>query len=103
LDSVAAAHTFLNQSLDFVFINADHSYEGCAADIHAWLPKVKAGGWIGGHDYDNTDYPGFGVKRAVDQAFGPAVELGENFCWRVIVGAHYLSVPLIFDKETAHE
>ena len=31
---------------DFVFIDADHTYEGCLADIRAYLPKVKIGGVI---------------------------------------------------------
>jgi uncharacterized Rossmann fold enzyme len=69
---------------DFVFIDADHSYEGCKADIAAWAPKVKPGGWLGGHDYENTAFPKFGVTRAVNEyacATGLPVELGENFCW----------------------
>jgi Methyltransferase domain/Protein of unknown function DUF115 len=86
MDSVAAAKLHADASLDFVFIDADHSYEGCSADIMAWLPKIKPGGFISGHDYDNTEYPEFGVKRAVDEAFfGSPVILGENFTWRVDV------------------
>ena len=71
-------------SLDFVFIDADHSYEGCKADISLWLPKLKDGGVLSGHDYENTDYPKFGVRAAVDefaQANGCKVTLGENFTW----------------------
>jgi hypothetical protein len=73
-----------DQSLDFVFIDADHSYDGCQSDIRGWLLKVKPGGLLGGHDYDNPDYPEFGVKRAVDEyasEMGLAVELGENLTW----------------------
>jgi uncharacterized Rossmann fold enzyme len=79
-DSREAAKDIPDGSLDFVFIDADHSYEGCRADIEAWLPKVKAGGFIAGHDYDNAKYPQWGVKRAVDEMFGK-VDLGENFTW----------------------
>lgn len=79
--SVDAAMFIEDGSLDFVFIDADHSYKGCKADIEAWAPKVKEGGWISGHDYDNpgTD---MGVKQAVSEfAKGRSVELGDNFTW----------------------
>lgn len=79
--SVEAAKDFADASLDFVFIDADHSYEAVKADIQAWLPKVKPGGFISGHDYENTDFPAFGVKQAVDELFRE-VELGQNFTWK---------------------
>jgi uncharacterized Rossmann fold enzyme len=69
---------------DFVFLDADHSYEGCKADIEAWSAKVKPGGWLGGHDYENTSFPKFGVTRAVNEfvaAHGLKLELGDHFCW----------------------
>ena len=65
MDSVTAAGTYPDSSLDFVFIDADHSYEACLADINAWLPKVKVGGYIAGHDY--FSWPG--VSEAVNEAF----------------------------------
>jgi len=81
--SFDAAATVDDCSLDLVFLDADHSYEGVRADIRAWLPKVKPGGWIGGHDYQNPTalYDFSGVKRAVDEAFPEGVELDENFTW----------------------
>ena len=69
---------------DFVFLDADHSYEGCAADLAAWAPKVRPGGYICGHDYENTDFPKFGVTQAVDEFVaerGLTLELGANFTW----------------------
>lgn len=81
-DSVSAASEIPDHSLDFVFIDADHSYEACRADILAWLPKIKYNGFISGHDYDNPAYPLWGVKRAVMEIFGEP-ELGANFTWRV--------------------
>ncbi len=71
---------------DFVFIDADHSYEGCKADIEAWAPKIRAGGWLGGHDYESPKFPKFGVKRAVDEYVAAnklTLELGDNSCWFV--------------------
>lgn len=85
--SVDAAREITDESLDFVFIDADHSYEGCKADILAWFPKIKAGGLICGHDYDNPDFPDWGVSRAVKELF-THVDLGENFTWFVRVPAN---------------
>jgi hypothetical protein len=59
-------------SLDFVFIDADHSYASVRDDIANWRGKVRAGGWIGGHDY-NRKWPG--VVQAVDEAFGARVKV----------------------------
>jgi hypothetical protein len=74
-----AAEKVEAHSLDYVFIDAEHTYEAVRDDIIAWLPKVKQGGWIGGHDYDN---PGFeGVKEAVDEAFPDGVERGADHTW----------------------
>lgn len=50
-DSAVAASNYANASLDFVFIDGDHTREGVKRDIIAWLPKVKPGGVIAGHDY----------------------------------------------------
>lgn len=77
--SIEAAKDFEDGSLDFVFIDADHSYEGCRADIAAWMPKIKPGGLLSGHDYDHPDFP-FGVKHAVDE-LGLKVELGDDMTW----------------------
>ena len=61
--SVAAASQFEDKSLDFVFIDAGHSYEDVSADIKAWLPKVKPGGVLAGHDYSESHW--YGVVQAV--------------------------------------
>lgn len=82
--STEVAATVEDGSLDMVFLDADHSYEGVRADIKAWLPRVRKGGWIGGHDYGNDEpaYDFSGVKRAVDEVFS-FVETDENFTWFV--------------------
>lgn len=82
--STEALTDIADQSLDFVFIDADHSYHGCKADIAGWFAKVKPGGWLGGHDYQNTDFEKFGVTRAVDEFAAEhslQLEIGGNFCW----------------------
>lgn len=86
MESLDAAATIPDGALDFVFIDADHSYEGVRADLAAWAPKVKPGGILGGHDYALPTHPRFGVQRAVDEAVerhGWTLELGENYTWFV--------------------
>ncbi len=36
--------------IDFLFIDADHSYEAMKADWKEWFPKVKRGGYVALHD-----------------------------------------------------
>ena len=75
--SIEAAKYFDDGILDFVFIDAEHTFEAVVSDIRAWLPKVKHGGCIAGHDYSWD-----GVKRAVEQELaGKYKQLGS--CWIV--------------------
>lgn len=67
--SPGAADQVGDASLDFVFIDGDHSEAAVRADIAAWLPKVRRGGWVLGHnrtyhgvaaalvDYPHDDLP----------------------------------------------
>lgn len=50
--TTAAARHVEDGSLDFVFIDGDHSTEGVSADIRAWRPKIKTGGRLIGHDWN---------------------------------------------------
>ena len=61
--SAEASEDFLDNSLDFVFIDANHHYEFVVEDIAKWSAKIKPGGIISGHDY--SPYM-FEVKAAVD-------------------------------------
>jgi predicted O-methyltransferase YrrM len=63
-DSVSASKMYADESLDAVFIDADHRYESVKADILAWMPKVKKGGILAGHDYILAHS---GVILAVDE------------------------------------
>jgi predicted O-methyltransferase YrrM len=65
--SVEAAKQFDDNSLDFVYIDAAHDYESVRQDILTWLPKVKKGGYIGGHDFRFDE--NIGVYEAVNDIF----------------------------------
>lgn len=56
-----AAELFRDDSLDFVYIDANHTYEEVKKDINIWYPKVKVGGILAGHDFLNL--PGFNKEN----------------------------------------
>ncbi|HEX7377224.1 MAG TPA: class I SAM-dependent methyltransferase [Pirellulales bacterium] len=62
-----AAERFARGSLDFAYIDADHSYEAVREDLRLWYPKVRSGGLLAGHDFLDGDLPQgkFGVRRAI--------------------------------------
>jgi hypothetical protein len=51
-DSIDIAKSYANDSIDFLFIDADHSYNYLKREIPTWYLKVKNKGFICGHDYD---------------------------------------------------
>lgn len=61
-----ASRVYEDSSLDIVFIDAGHDYDNALADIKAWWPLVRDGGYLCGHDYQHT-FPG--VMRAVADVF----------------------------------
>ncbi|MCB1079580.1 MAG: class I SAM-dependent methyltransferase [Verrucomicrobiae bacterium] len=67
--SAEAAPGFAEDSLDFVYIDAQHHYEAVREDLELWHPKVRPGGILAGHDYLDGMVGGdlFGVKKAVDE------------------------------------
>jgi predicted O-methyltransferase YrrM len=59
------AEQIRRRSIDIVYIDAIHTYKAVSADIQAWLPCIKHGGWIAGHDWNWGD-----VQRAVKHKLG---------------------------------
>lgn len=66
--STAAARSFADASLDFVFLDADHGYEAVLQDLEAWYGKLKPSRLIAGDDWDPGKWPG--VVRAVEEFAG---------------------------------
>ena len=81
MTSLDACKKFDDLSIDFIFIDADHSYDAVKADINAWLPKIKLGGLMTGHDYSETKTD---VKKAVDEMFGNKAKLDARSIWRIV-------------------
>jgi predicted O-methyltransferase YrrM len=63
-DSLAAARALAAKhgAIDLIFIDGDHSYAACQADIGAWAPFVKRGGVMAFHDFGSRAE---GVTRAI--------------------------------------
>jgi hypothetical protein len=81
-DSAEAAARYADASVDFCFIDADHSEEGAKRDIAAWLPKMKPGGIISGHDIDFAS-----VRNAVLSFFPIEQVRVVGRCWLVPIAA----------------
>lgn len=82
-DSDQAGQRFKDQSLDFVYLDADHSEQGVWDDLCTWASKIRQGGIIAGHDFGHPDFPG--VKRAVQRFFNrlgwPVHQAGHGVWW----------------------
>lgn len=61
--------------VDFVFIDADHSYPFISEDIKVWLPHLNPGGIFSGHDYTWS-----GVRQAVDEQL-PDKQIVDTIWW----------------------
>lgn len=60
--------------VDLVFIDGDHRYEAVKADIESWLPKVRPGGYLCGHDLDVFA----GVNDALRDTLGAVQKHGRS-------------------------
>ncbi|SFJ15774.1 class I SAM-dependent methyltransferase [Planctomicrobium piriforme] len=98
------AANYPDESFDFIYIDADHSYAAVRRDLEAWFPKVRKGGILAGHDYvqHTSNRVTFGVISAVDEfvskhgldppvvtpdrwaswiLFKPVQDAGQRFCY----------------------
>jgi len=85
-DSLSVAKLLADESLDLVFLDADHTYNAVLADLRAWFPKVRPGGVLSGHDFVRRNDVARAVRRWVSEndlvlkkvGWSWAVEVPEN-------------------------
>lgn len=66
MNTITASQYFKDDSVHLIFIDANHEYEFVKSDIQIWLPKLKKGCVMCGHDYSK----GYGgVEKAVKELF----------------------------------
>lgn len=81
--SKEASTHYRDNSLDFVFIDAHHTYNAVAEDIHCWYPKIKPGGILAGHDFWHKTHSRHipEVNKAVEDWFKADFKSTEEGCW----------------------
>ena len=79
--SLDALEFVADGSLDLVYVDGDHRYEGALADIKGWLPKLRKGGCMTGHDFS---FPT--VRQALSETFnGDYLALFQGDSWGYII------------------
>ena len=78
LTSDDAVKELNSETYDFIYVDGIHTYEQVKIDIDNYLPLVKEGGIIGGHDY-GPHWPG--VNKAVDEKFGQPDKRYKDTSW----------------------
>jgi predicted O-methyltransferase YrrM len=76
LTGTEAAKSYEDHSLDFVYIDADHTYSAVVEDINTWKSKIKQGGYIAGHDSYMPE-----VLNAVKDCLGEPIETFSDTSW----------------------
>lgn len=77
---------FKNESVDFVYIDGNHTKEALTEDINLYLPKCKH--FIGGHDYDRNSEQGnsFSVVDTVNELLGEPDAVFTDGSWIKKIG-----------------
>jgi hypothetical protein len=72
--SFAASELYNDKTLNCVFIDASHEYQDVYSDIKNWMPKIKKGGILAGHDFSYGP-----VREALKDALGDGyIDFGED-------------------------
>jgi protein-L-isoaspartate O-methyltransferase len=74
------AQNYEDDSFDMIYIDSAHDYKTVKKELIAWLPKVKKGGILSGHDFKNI----LGVRQAVIEVIGRVDKLYEDTSWMVV-------------------
>lgn len=70
--SEAAVSRFMDERLDFIYLDGNHNYDFIKRDIELYWPKLKPGGIFAGHDFEANGKWAQHVRRAVLEFFGGA-------------------------------
>jgi len=68
-----ASTQYANSTLDVVFIDAAHDYESVSNDIRAWLPKLKPGAVLAGHDSSGMPFANASPTSSQERRLGEIV------------------------------
>lgn len=82
--SAKASLSFVDETLDFVYIDGEHTFKAVLEDLRCWYSKVKTGGIVSGHDYGMP-----AVKKALEEflkekGIVAEVKTVENSSWYFI-------------------
>jgi hypothetical protein len=78
-DSKNLVENYKDESIDFIFIDGDHSAKGFRKDLELWYPKVKKGGVFSGHDYEHPE-----IRPEVQKFFKEEIEdLNQYIPWNL--------------------
>ena len=81
MKSSEAIDAFRDESIDFIYIDGNHQYEFIKQDLIDYVPKIKKGGIISGHDYGGASHT-IGTKKAIDEFFGrPPKKIYADHSW----------------------
>lgn len=67
MTSSEAVEIFRDEYFDWIFIDGDHTYQAVKDDLNNYYPKIKWGGYICGHDYNEKPTKNYGVVQAVQE------------------------------------
>lgn len=82
-ESSATVSAFKDDSVDFIYIDGDHSYSQVKRDLRDYFPKIKKGGIIAGHDYCEVAWPE--TVNAVDEVVGIPDKVFMDSSWLKVV------------------
>lgn len=79
MSSSEASKLYTDNQFHFIYLDGNHTKEFLTEDVKNWLPKVKEGFWLGGHDYNNKNAPE--VKGVIDSIFGKPDQIFKDTSW----------------------
>jgi hypothetical protein len=91
-------HNIDDQSLDFAYIDGDHTLKGITIDLINVFPKIKEGGWIGGDDFTRSIW-----QHA--SSYEPSLVFPFSVYFAEAVGCRIISLPhsqFLIIKDTSH-